>query len=351
MIMKRQLDQILLFSLLTLLISCTSSYQLTIEVMEPAPLTLPSGVNSLIFVNNTVRQPNNVGIDRFIEKQPVENYELDLDSVSWTAIEAMALRIWEAHFFERTSLYKKPLRSDNEWINSLPLYPALKNEIIENQGFDAIISIDKLLLKLDEQVLNHTLKSTSGLSVYADNQLAGSLTYSLYIKEKDAPLISGTLTDSLFYQTSLYADSATIFKELPESLIYHLSYLLGEKLADQILPSWITRDRIIYTGNGARMLEAYSYSKSGKWDTAEILWLNELEKKIKRRDKAKVANNIAVANEMQDRLEDALRWAEKALEYAEENAKEKAILRDYISDLQKRIQNSRLLDNQLRVKN
>jgi hypothetical protein len=314
--------------------------------MEPAPLTLPPGIESLLFVNNTVNQPRDVGIVRIFDNKAVENYELNLDSISWIAINALASEIEEARVFDRVSFYRKLVRKDSGWINNLPLSPELKDKFIEEQGFDAIISLDKILFTLDEQVKIQTPELSSYLPVYAIVRTGGGLRYSIYAREKDAPLFSGIITDSLLYQNSLYADSVTILKELPESLINELAYTLGQKMAYLILPSWTMQDRIIYRGNGARMLEALSYAKTGKWDTSEILWLSEFEKKTKNRDRALIANNIAVANEMKDNLEVALRWAEKAREYAVENSGEQSLFQDYVSGLQKRIQDDPLLNDQ-----
>jgi len=337
----------LFFSFLMALTSCSSVYQLSIDVQEPAPLTLPVRANRVLIVNNTVVQPNNVGLSRTFGDKPVENYELDLDSVSWAVMEGFANRIEDAHFFEETSFYKKIIREDDEWIATIPLPEAFRDELFNIQGFDAIISIDRFLFNLNVQVKpNVREQAGSYFYVFTDNRLEGGVTCSVYLYNKETPFSTFTLMDSLFYKESLYTDSLTILKELPESMVIDLAYILGEKAAYHITPSWFRQERTIYVGSNSRMQEAFSYSKKGNWNRAESLWLDLFDSKTKNSDKAKLANNIALANEMRDNLDAALRWAEKAKEYFQEDAKEYILANKYVSDLQQRIQNNRLLDIQ-----
>jgi hypothetical protein len=344
--MKNGIYKVLSFLILTISISCSSSYQLSIEVLEPASVTLPLQIKRVLVVNNTVGQPNHVGIARIYEEKMIENYELDLDSVSWITVEMLTSRIGKSNFFDNVSFYRKWLRNDTEWMTGIPLSPEIREEIFDIQGFDAIISIDRLLFRLEEEVKNVLPESNNYLSVFVDNQLEGALTGSVYLYNRETPLSSFTITDSLFHKVHLQADSSSVFKELPESLIDNLAYALSKKLAQHIIPSWRNQERILYTGSNSRMREAFSYTKTGKWDTAEFLWLSEFDKETKNRNKAQIASNIAVANEMQDKLEVALRWAEKAKEYTADHSKERTIVDKHISNLQKRIQNNRLLDIQ-----
>jgi tetratricopeptide (TPR) repeat protein len=234
-------------------------------------------------------------------------------------------------------------------MSNLPLPEKFKDEIFDIHGVDAIISIDRILFNLEEEVKNNTRESP-GIYMYAfaGNQVGGSISCSIYLYGKAHPLSSFTLTDSIVYKTSFYSDSLEFFKILPEVLINDLAYRLGEKLAYSLTPSWTIQKRIIYTGSNSRMQEALSYSKNGKWHTAESLWQDLFDKNPKSIDKAKLANNIAIANELQDQLEIALHWAEKATSYFPENSEERISAGEYISTLQQRFQNNRLLDIQWR---
>jgi hypothetical protein len=99
------------------------------------------------------------------------------------------------------------------------------------------------------------------------------------------------------------------------------------------------------------MQEAAGYAANHQWTNAESIWTAEIEKKTKPTDKAKIAYNLAIANEMQDKLELALQWAQNAKDYFKsadpyKNAQEIEITDKYIAELEQRIQNNRLLDLQ-----
>ena len=330
---------------LVLFLSCRSSYyQLEIEVQEPALITFPIDIKELIIINNTVQHPKDVNIIRTYQEIAIEGdiYDLDIDSLSWTAAISLSSHVKNAAFFDEIFLYNERTREDDNWITTIPLAEEFRNDIFNTQGFDGIVSIDRFLFKLDQHV-----KPNSIVTNHIDIKAEGQLTCSIYLYNRERPLTTFTISDSLSYKWTDYGDSVTIFKEIPENFLYDLAYNMGEKLAHSIVPSWFRETRIIYAGIEARMQEAYRYSKNGRWSVAESIWLNEYEKKSKESDKGKIANNIALANEMQDRLEEALSWAEKAKEHFQKSDLSKnSHINTYVSDLQKRIRNNQILNLQ-----
>ena len=99
------------------------------------------------------------------------------------------------------------------------------------------------------------------------------------------------------------------------------------------------------------MMEAAGYAADSRWKNAESIWITEFEKNTKPVNKAKIAFNLAVANEMQDKFEPALEWAKKAKEYLgnvnHDNDDGEIELTDkYAIELEQRIQSNLLLDLQ-----
>ena len=314
-----------------------------IEVREPAFISFPIDVKELIVVNNAVEQPNDAGITRTYKELPMETYSLQLDSISWTTAISFVSSIKEANFFDDVFLYNESVRTDDDWMTGLPLSEEFRDEMFNIQGFDGIVSIDRILFKLEEHV-----SQNSALTDFIDMKAEGQITCSIYLYAKEKPLTTFSISDSLFYKRTVSEDFEVTFKEKPENFLFNLAYNMGEKLAYNIIPSWVTKERVVYVGMEARMQEAYSYSKNNKWATAESIWLKEYNKKSKDSDKGKLANNIALANEMQDKLEEALFWAEKAKEhFLNSNSSKNSYINNYIPELQKRIQNSQMLNFQL----
>jgi hypothetical protein len=315
-------------------------------VQEPAPITFPPDIADLLIVNNSAKQPNSQGIIQIYNGKAINDFALDLDSVVWNTIHSFSVHAYKAHFFNSFSCYKQSLREDEEWMARVPLSQEFRRHIFDKQEFEGILSIDRSLLKLESEVRNNMLERGFNTSNYVDFRLELNLICSIYLYDRKNPLTTFTVTDSLIYKGSVWADSLFVFKDLPETLIAELTYNTGKKLTQQIIPLWTVKNRILYTGQSSRMREAFAFTKMEQWSRAESVWLIEFDKKTKNQDKAKIANNIAVANEIQDKLEVALRWAEKAKEYAANGSSEQLLFSDYVKSLQKRIQDNHLLDIQ-----
>jgi tetratricopeptide (TPR) repeat protein len=275
-----------------------------------------------------------------------------MDSTAWISIEVLAEMIKESDYFQEVSYYKESIRKGGEWLAIEPVSKEFRDEFFDISGYDAIISVDRLVFNMKEKVKKNAKDYYNQEQAFVDIKIESILSVSIYIAGKERPVTSFSINDSISYMASVYADSVSIFKEWPERLIDNLAVSIGEKLAYYIIPSWVTQERIIYAGTDARMSEALSFAKNGKWESAKSLWVNEYNRQSKNLNKGKLSNNIAIIYEMQDEFESALSWAEKAKEYftnsgLSEDTKEWIWINSYIPDLQNRIQNNPKLNMQL----
>jgi hypothetical protein len=352
--MKNRISSILLFGFLIGLSSCGGIKQIAIEIQEPAPITLPVSAQRILVMNNTVPQPVNYGIEQTIDgKSVTEEYSLVLDSAVWLVTDALSESLSNAHFFEEVSVYEEPIRTDTEWLAIQTLSEEIKDEFYEMEGFDALITIDRLLFLLNQTAkLTPKEKNISEEKNTCDTRVNAVLTVSFYTYGKKSKS-TFSLSDSVFVALEFQKENLPVtFKRVPYVLINKISQILGDRAASKFIPVWKTVSRFIYTPSDSRLKEAESYANVQRWDVAESLWLEEFEKRTNPFDKARIASNIAVANEIQDKLEVALRWAEKARDYFEntETSKylsEKALIKDYVAELQQRVQDGQLLDMQL----
>ena len=325
-----------------LLASCSSLYRFTIEVQEPAPVTLPPDIANILVVNNSVPQPSDAGIYRMYRGKPVEGIALNLDSMASVATLSLASQLQKSRFFGQVLTSPVSLRSDDEWMSKKPLPDSFKTETFDVQGFDGIISIDRLLFLFEQKMVN---------DYYSSFRLTGSIACSIYIYSRNNPLSSFTISDSLSYSTPVLGDSIEVFKKLPESIIEYLFSGMGEHLSRMIIPGWSEKSRYLYAGSQARMQEALRFAQKNKWSHAINLWNDEYELAFQPNDKGRLASNLAVAYEMLDQFNTALQWANSAKNYFRETGKtdtspENARIDAYIIDLQKRIKDNYLLDIQ-----
>jgi len=351
--MKNKAKKILFLLLLTCT-SCSSLYKFAIDIQNPAAVTLPVSAQNVLILNNSVTQPQDFGNEIAYGKQSdTAKYRLSLDTMAWVAINEIAACLNESNFFKTIAIYHKPLRTDSDWLSkTVFLSPELRAEFYNTENYDALFVINRLLLSVHEDIDGWQPGASSfDPLVYVDIKAFGLLTGSMYVYGKEKPLTTFTVSDSLVVRYMDIGDSIIVFKEIPEYSLQELSRSLGNQAAQRFTPTWKTEERALFRGYNARMQEATGYAANHQWANAESIWTTELGKKTKPVDKAKVAFNLAVANEMQDKLDSAYVWVQKAKEYLtnvnqDSNSQEIDITNKYISNLEKRIQNNRLLDLQ-----
>ena len=350
--MKNIIGKILLLMLLVCS-SCSSIYRFSVEVQEPALITLPVSAQNVLILNNTVAQPMDQGIERNINGVSIPvDYPLSLDSTVWSAIDEIAVILDESNFFNTIAIYRDSVRDDNEWFSMTHLSPELQYELYDSENIDALFVIERIFLFLKEDVkpiINGA--PTSEQTAFLDLRADGVITCSMYIYGDEKPLITFHASDSLISKAMMYNDSITFFKEIPEYMLNDLAIELGNKVAKYFIPTWKTERRSLFVNFNSRMQEAVGYAADNRWANAESIWITELVKKTKPVEKAKIAFNLAVANEMQDRFEASLEWLHKAKEYMERikkdnNLQEIELINNYISKIEIRIENNKLLDIQ-----
>ena len=348
--MKNKTGKILLLILL-ICSSCSSIYRFSIDVQEPAAVTLPLSAQNVLILDNTVIQPKEYEIERTFNGQLLRtDYPLSLDSMVWSATDEIVDVLNDSHFFKTVAIYKKSLREDAEWLSIKGISPEMQSDFYGGI-YNTLLVIDRLLFSVKEDVKKMPSYS-SELSVgFVDMRTDGIIACSMYVDGEKNPIAAFSISDSLFVKSIVEGDSTFFFKEIPEFMLSELSRTLGSRAAMCFIPTWNTVDRMFFKGFNSRMQEAAGYAANRKWADAESLWINELGKKTNSVDKAKIAYNLATANEMQDKLETALRWAQNAKDYLKnadpnKNSQETELTDKYIAELERRIQNNRLLDLQ-----
>lgn len=340
---------LLLTLLLLLCTSCRITRQvLSIEVQEPAPVTLPVNIARVLVVNNALPQPPDIGISRhFSDSLKYEKQETGFDSLAWLLTESFGYTLDQGKFFNEVSFYKEKIREDQEWLSSIPLPEQFSNEVFGAQEYDAIISLDKILYNYNDSVKKIGLNEGYEQYMFIDAKAEVSIKCSLHLFDRRHPLTSFVMEDSLIFKNTFIAEPNYIGNELPKLLLEDISINAGERLAYHFIPSWATQRRLIYT-HTPRMMEGYRYADNKRWSRAIDIW--ELEyQSAKPINKVRLATNIAFAYEMTDQFQVAYGWAMKAqeeLEEAEEDAGLKEYVKSYTAQLQKRIFSAQMLDIQ-----
>jgi len=343
--MRHQICAGLFFCFLLSIISCASTMSMLVDVENPASVTLPVTAQNVIIVNNALPQPMGYGVTAPSGKYPEVDslYAETLRTASWQVIAETFKYLDNSGFFPIVSLYKRNLREDNEWLTIVAVDEEIKKDFFENEDFDLLIAVNRLLF-------NSTIETT-GTEL---GRMKAMLVFSAYIRDIDKPIVY-SLVDSViaigppvyFYNGVPYIGS----EEISTEMIRQISTNLGERLGKFFVPSWQTVERKYFIRSISDINRMNNTINNGKWIEAQRIWTGEFELEEKAVNQARLANNIALASEMNGEFYAAEEWATKAKMFFQEVSSKKysaeiKYLEEYIKELQERQKNNILLDKQ-----
>ena len=344
--MKHQVYIGLLFGFLLLFMSCASTMSMYIDVEKPAVVTLPVNAQNVIIVNNALSQPMGYGLAAPSGKYPEMDslYARTLKIASWYVIKEAFNSMDDSKFFQDVSFYKKTLRADNEWLAVVPIDENIKNDFFENENFDLLISIDRVLFNSIPK------ENKVGLE-----KMEAMLTFTAYLRDKEADPIVLTIMDSVMAiasETDYYNGIPCASpEEINTALIRQAASNLGKELGMFFTPGWETVDRTYFVRNLSDAAQMDKFINKGKWVEAQNTWIGEFNRTRKVVDQARLATNIALAYEMNSDFNKAEEWAIKSKTFfqnasATKYSKEIQYLEEYIKELQERQKENTELDKQ-----
>ncbi len=306
--MKTAIQSTAIAFLIFLFSNCAGIKYMTVETREPAQITLPENVRSVIVVNNVSQQPNDVGHNnKMLGRSDIQRVEASADSVSIYYTEALSQFLQEEEYFNSVLYLREPLRDDKDFFQEKPIAPATMNEIRSKTGADAIISLDKLILQTNQR--EHYRHQG-----YAFADMTGKVnsTLRVYLPTMEGKIPAVQYTDSLRWEGFDIQDG-NAYSELMlpsrEEAMKQLVVRAAEKMTYVFSPHWVMQDRWYYTLPNSLAREAENYVKTAQWQYAVEKWETFYNSTGNEKNKAKVATNIALAYEMLDDMEKAYEWA------------------------------------------
>ncbi len=296
-----------------LLVGCSGIKYLTVETREPAQVTLPSNVLSIAIVNNVVVQPDEVGhtLQR-IGHTTDDRVKASSDSIAVFYTEALAQFLEEEDYFHRIHYLSNRLRDDHDFFSEKPLTPERMNELRRQTGAQAIVSLDKLIVETRKREHYHQ----QGYS-YCD--LKGSIQslIRVYLPTMEGKIPVVHYKDSLTWEGFDIQDErayAELMIPTREEAMKRLAVRAAEKMSYVFAPHWEMQDRWYYTLPASLMREGEAFAKAADWYRAIEKWEAFYNRSSRKIDQAKAANNIALAYEMLDDMQQSYQWATKAHE-------------------------------------
>lgn len=283
-----------------LLGSCISTKFVTVEIKEPARITFPPHVVNVVVVDNSYIP------ERQADSIQAASGEIPSDSARMHLTESLAKYMDEEKFFNEVSYYPNFRREYDSLYISLE-----KNEIINicnRSNADALVSIDRSLIY-------GSLTSFIDLPEFYQLAIGTAVDMKAYLSDGTILYSPVIFSDTLFWEGILPGEKGPAYIErLPkiEDAMNEAAEMAADRLTNIFIPYWRKDERWYYSDNSSEMKKASALIQQYKWEEAATIWGNLYEKEEKPVKKARLAFNIAFANECLNDVDNALKWNKTA---------------------------------------
>ncbi len=340
--MKPNILKIVIAALL--LTSCTRYAYLNIDVLEPAELTVPAGVDTTVFL---VSAPGPLMDDKLLvqykdkELESLKKALFILDTIAINKIrEGLQAILALSPKYTQDTLLKLDLRNTEGWTIKEPLSPEQISILMEELRTDMLISLD------DYAVSDSffTYMDYESYRIAAVMQMRTMTRWHLYLPGMDTAFAKIQQYDTIVWDGYGTTESLA-YNYLPEEIdaMREAFYSAGERVGMVIAPVWYEVERFYFTGPGRSLRKAGMLAKQGKWTEAGEIWKKMAYEERPSRA-AKACYNMALLCETRDLLLPAIDWAIKS-----NKLDPKPYAREYIKVLGQRYKNYLKLKEQMFV--
>lgn len=336
--LNRVLRLVFLIYITSSLSGCLTVGTVEIEIIQPAKITIPSNINSVLIVNNSISYPSS----SFKNKIQKGLYKLDSTS---------------------TQLL---VRHVNEILNESPRFDTIKligdlyyrksKDLLQPITWDGVNSLCSkynvnALLSLEAFGINDTIIKYSyydGFAYYSNSNLALVVNsmWRIYLNDEHRVLEKRVHRDTIYIDKisskSEYFDVITQ-KRVVDYLANRIATGISTKVADRMAPYWQPIQRSFFIYSNQQMQQAAKFAYADNWREAAYIWklltTNE-NKKIS----AAACHNMALVCEVEGKLAIAVEWLEQSLEI-----NDTFISRNYLDQIHLRIKKSAELDKQFGI--
>ena len=332
-----------------LFFSCSSVKVIEIETYNPAAITFSPEIKSVMIVNNSAQQPSGVG-HSFVKNMISDSLiSVSADSTAYNFCLSLGKAIAESPLFHDVRICEDTLRRDSLFFEVRPFKAFEVDSLCNEYGVDALISLDKFFFT--------SIFHENNLSKYYSEKvisvdLVGEMRV-LWPGLKEVFCIP--FVDSL----SWYVEGRNFFGDylevssMPDTQIamQQLSESTGYNMRVNFVPYWSEDRRWFYKNFSSDWKQGTAYAVAEKWKEAAEVWEPLYAKTKNWKQRAKLASNIALCNEITGDFEKAVNYAELSYslykEFAEEGSPFTILQSIYLEAVKKRLDSDNTLSRQL----
>jgi Family of unknown function (DUF6340) len=309
-----------LILILAITLASCKTQQLYLNVVEPAPVTIPSYIKNVGVINRSMPTDKTKAFDIVDKALSLEGANLD-EIGAQESIKGLADELQNNERFEEvTTLNDIDFRTPKLVRFPVPLSWDIVDKICKETGTDALFSLEKFDTDTRINYSNRKVDIKTflgiipGIEHQADMETIVKTGWRIYDPSGKTILDEYIYHESIRFSGSglnpLLAATALIGRK---DAVNEVSNKAGHGYALRIVPYKIRVMRNYYVKGSDNLKVARRKAQLGKWDEAGELWKIETAN-----PNMKVAGratyNMAIINEINGDLDSALEWAQRSYE-------------------------------------
>jgi hypothetical protein len=314
------MKNLLILMLAVSLISSCKMQQLYINVLEPAPVTIPPYIKNPGVVKRTVVQASTSQIDKIEKVITLEGANTDKEGTEASMSGLTDELRRNNRFTDIKPLIALKVESPGMGVFPPPIDWVTVARICMENNVDALFALE--LFDTDTKVSYQIKKSTgktilgalTGYEQQADMLTTVKTGWRIYDPASknilDEIAITKNLTFSSTGLTPVIAAAALIDRK---EAVKRVGNNAGIAFAQRILPYEIRVYRDYYVKGTNNFTIAMRKARTGNWDQAGELWKVETSNRSLK-IAGRASYNMAIINEINGNLKDAIEWARKSYE-------------------------------------
>jgi hypothetical protein len=334
------------FLFLLAMVSCKTD-QLYLNVVEPAPVTVPSYVKSVGVINRSIPTDETKVFDEIDKVFTLESVDLDKDG-ALEAIKGLSDELLNNNrFTEVKTLNDIDFRTSRLEIFPAPLSWEIVAQICDETGTNALFSLEKFDTDTHVSYSANKVEIATPLGTVPGIEHQAAMDTRVQTGWRIYDPVSKNILDEYVEGESISNSGRGInplvaAKALTgrKAAVSEVSSRAGHNYAFRLLPYTIRGYRDYFVKGSDNFKIAKRKAQLGQWDEAGELW-----KKETGNPSMKVAGravyNMAIISEINGDLDEALKWARKA--WGDYNVKQAL---DYVRILENRQYKNDVLDEQ-----
>ncbi len=305
------------FLIFFILISCKTN-QLYLNVTEPAPVTIPSYVKSIGVINRSIPTDETKVFDEIDKVFTLESVDLDRDG-ALEAIKGLSGELLNNNrFTEVKALNDIDFRTSHLESFPAPLSWEIVEQICNETGTNALFALEKfdtdtrVSYAANQVEIETPVGKIPGIEHQADMETTVKTGWRIY-DPSGRNILDEYVEGESVVKSGRGINPLVAAKALSgrKDAVREVSTRAGQSYALRILPYRIRVYRDYFVKGNDNFKIAKRKAQMGQWDEAGELW-----KKETGNPKMKIAGravyNMAILNEINGDVDEALNWARKA---------------------------------------